>query len=107
MDEKKELLSYLQNEMTYQPLLRFVMTGLTMYMSTLLSYSSAYVDVYSLDMCGFSESRPLLKKIVKMYEEQKPPIPVPTSVFEAIKCTPGLVGLWGSVLFIISALIEI
>lgn len=94
MDEKKEFLSYLQNEMTYQPLLRYVMTGFTTYMSKLLNYSSALVDVYSLDMCSFSESRPLLKKIVKMYEEQKPPIPVPASLFEAIKCTPGLVGLW-------------
>eukprot|EP00602_Paraphysomonas_sp_CaronLab_P012266 CAMPEP_0185042050 /NCGR_PEP_ID=MMETSP1103-20130426/42097_1 /TAXON_ID=36769 /ORGANISM="Paraphysomonas bandaiensis, Strain Caron Lab Isolate" /LENGTH=731 /DNA_ID=CAMNT_0027582045 /DNA_START=334 /DNA_END=2526 /DNA_ORIENTATION=+ len=93
-EDKQQFVCALQNEMTAKPFLQYVLTGFNTNVTTLLGYSAAKVDCYVLKMCSFSQSRPLLMRIVDHYRAQNPPVDVPASLFEAIKCTPGLVGLW-------------
>lgn len=92
--DKQQFVSALQNEMTAKPFLQYVLTGFNTNLSTLLGYSAAKVDCYVLKMCSYAQSRPLLRLIANEYAKQNPPVDVPASLFEAIKCTPGLVGLW-------------
>eukprot|EP01035_Chromulina_nebulosa_P030030 gene30030-39878_t len=71
--------------------LQFLFTGFNKDMSKLFHHSSE-VKSYTLSMCDFSNSKPLLSKIIGAYQAEK--LIVPANVFECVKCTPGLVGLW-------------
>jgi hypothetical protein len=71
--------------------LQFLFTGFSKEMSKLLHHSSE-VKSNTLSMCDFSYSKPLLSKIIGACQAKK--LIVPANLFECVKCTPGLVGLW-------------
>jgi len=64
-------------------------------MGMLLSLSS-HVRTFTLTMCDYTSSRPLLEKIVESYANAEQE--VPAIIFECVKCTPGLVGQWAELI---------
>eukprot|EP00597_Dinobryon_sp_UTEXLB2267_P000141 CAMPEP_0170057106 /NCGR_PEP_ID=MMETSP0019_2-20121128/243_1 /TAXON_ID=98059 /ORGANISM="Dinobryon sp., Strain UTEXLB2267" /LENGTH=709 /DNA_ID=CAMNT_0010261743 /DNA_START=982 /DNA_END=3108 /DNA_ORIENTATION=- len=73
------------------PFRQFLFTGFNRDMTNLLSNSSA-VKTFTLKMCDYISSRPLLGKIVESYADVGRA--VPGIIFESVKCTPGLIGQW-------------
>ena len=72
------------------------MTGFHLDMETLLE-SSSNIACYTLELCDFSTSRPLLYRILEEYKNSTQSgkmIPFPLSLFEVVKSTPGLIGFW-------------
>mmetsp|Transcript_16375 Transcript_16375/g.17111 ORF Transcript_16375/g.17111 Transcript_16375/m.17111 type:complete len:489 (-) Transcript_16375:120-1586(-) len=76
------------------------MTGFHLDMENLLE-SSSNIARYTLELCDFSTSRPLLRKILEEYNNSAKSgnlIPFPLSLFEVVKSTPGLIGYWAELL---------
>ena len=96
--QKKDFLNKIHNEQKpFHPFRQFLFTGFNLGMTKLLSHSSA-IQSFTLKMCDYTSSRPLLEKIVKSYGERE----VPAIFFECVKCTPGLIGQWAE--FIVNGL---
>lgn len=90
--EKQSFIGNIRDCMRHcSPIVQFVFTGFHSTMEDMMM-SSALVDNYVLTLCSFSSSAPLLKKVCSAYDAVN--IPVPMLLFQAIKSTPGLVGLW-------------
>ena len=87
----------LNNEKQFDPVVQFVFTGFNMEMTTLIEASGAQVLCRTLTLCDFSSAKPLLKLIVDAYDSSKEKVPL--LLFETIKSTPGLVGLWAEKVF--------
>ena len=76
------------------------MTGFHLDMKHLLA-SSSNITRYTLELCDFSTSRPLIRKILGEYNNSTKSgnfIPFPLSLFEIVKSTPGLIGYWAELL---------
>ena len=110
MSEKKwpkkdvlEFFSSLNNEKQLNPLVQFVFTGFNKEMSSCwVGESGANLQCKSLSLCDFSSAKCLLKEIVKEYAEKKSALPM--LLYETVKSTPGLVGLWAERVFKLHAL---
>jgi hypothetical protein len=87
----------LQNDKKANPFVQFVFTGFNRKMSNLMGASSPNVETKTLNLCDFSSSKPLLRLIINIYKEKK--IDIPMLLFETIKSTPGLIGLWAERIF--------
>ena len=88
--QQQDFLNRIHNEkIPFHPFRQFLFTGFNQGMVKLLSHSSA-IEPFTLKMCDYTSSRPLLEKIVKSYAERA----VPAIFFECVKCTPGLIGQW-------------
>ena len=101
MKEKKwqkekvlEFFGKLSNEKRLDPLIQFVFTGFN---KEMVRESGAQFKCMSLTLCDFSSSKPLLREIVRVYRERK--VTVPMLLYETVKSTPGLVGLWAERVF--------
>lgn len=64
---------------------------------TTLPNSSCPIKSFTLELCDFSSSRPLLRAIRDKYQEHN--VKLPLTLFEAVKSTPGVVGMWAQDLF--------
>eukprot|EP01035_Chromulina_nebulosa_P034380 gene34380-46112_t len=96
--QQKDFLNKIHNEkIPFHPFRQFLFTGFNLGMTKLLSHSSA-IQSFTLKMCDYTSSRPLLEKIVQSYGERE----VPAIFFECVKCTPGLIGQWAE--FIVNGL---
>lgn len=95
-EQKAEFVRSLSNEKQNDPITQFEMTGFNNEMTGLREESSPNVIFFSLSLCEFSSTRPLLKCIVDRYTRKKD---VPMLLFETVKSTPGLVGLWAERVF--------
>lgn len=73
------------------PFVQFVFTGFKTNMGLVFGKSCNTV-IESLTMCDNSESRPLLREIVKRYENAG--YAVPSLLLQSIKSSPGLLGQW-------------
>lgn len=96
-EEELEFLSKLNNAKRLDPLVQFVLTGFNTEMSSSVRESGAKFKCLSLTLCDFSSSKPLLREIVRAYRERK--VAVPMLLYETVKSTPGLVGLWAERVF--------
>eukprot|EP01036_Dinobryon_divergens_P028460 gene28460-37406_t len=93
---QKAFLSRIHDEKwPFHPFRQFLFTGFNRDMGRLLSHSS-HVRTFTLTMCDYTSSRPLLEKIVESYVNAEQG--VPAIIFECIKCTPGLVGQWAELI---------
>jgi hypothetical protein len=96
-DQQRQFISKLhQIKQATHPFTQFVMTGFHLDMETLLE-SSSNIAHYTLELCDFSTSRPLLYRILEEYKnstQSENMIPFPLSLFEVVKSTPGLIGYW-------------
>ena len=90
-EERRRVTIFRTEIVKYPFFVQFLFTGFNKDMPKLLHHSSE-VKSYTLSMCDFSNSKPLLSKIVGSYKDEK--LIIPANVFECVKCTPGLVGLW-------------
>lgn len=100
-DERKFFINSLQNEHKAKRFVRFVFTGFNRGITKLMEASSAQVMTFALSLCDFSSAKPLLKKIKEKYDEDSNhhEIKFPSLLYEVVKSTPGLVGLWAERLF--------
>ena len=95
-DDRDAFIRALNNEKQFHPVVQFVFTGFNKEMTTLIEASGAKVLCKTLTLCDFSSAKPLLKRIVDAYDSTEK---VPLLLFETIKSTPGLVGLWAERVF--------
>ena len=94
---RTDFITSLQNVMQTRPFVRFVCTGFNRSLDRLLDASSAPVYSITLTLCDFSSAKPLLRAIVNEYDRLN--LSVPVLLYEVVKSTPGLVGLWAERLF--------
>ena len=76
---------------------QFVFTGFNSSMEKILASSAAPVENFSLGVCEFATVRPQLNVIIQEYRNAK--VDVPLMLLQAVKSTPGLVGLWAERVF--------
>jgi len=99
-NERNLFVRSLQNNKRAKPFVQFVFTGFNRGITNLMEASSAPVQVLSLSLCDFSSARPLLDVIKHEYDKNfNNKIAFPTLLYEVVKSTPGLVGLWAERLF--------
>lgn len=96
-EEELEFFGKLSNAKRLDPLIQFVFTGFNKEMSSSVRESGAQFKCLSLTLCDFSSSKPLMREIVRVYRERK--VAVPMLLYETVKSTPGLVGLWAERVF--------
>jgi hypothetical protein len=100
-EDKNSFVSSLQNEHKAKPFVRFVFTGFNRGIIKLMHASYAPVRIFALSLCDFSSVKPLLQQIKKQYDKDfnNHGIKFPSLLYEVVKSTPGLVGLWAERLF--------
>ena len=100
-EDKNCFVRSLQNEHKAMPFVRFVFTGFNRGITNLMEASCAPVSTFALSLCDFSSSKPLLQLIKKQYDENfnDHKTKFPSLLYEVVKSTPGLVGLWAERLF--------
>ena len=100
-DDKNSFVSALQNEHKAKPFVRFVFTSFNRGITKLMEAYSAPVMTFALSLCDFSSARPLLQQIKNQYDKKDSieNTKFPTLLYEVVKSTPGLVGLWAERLF--------
>ena len=89
IEDKKAFIRSLCNER--QESVQFVFTGFNTEMNACMEESGVQVIFKTLSLCDFSSAKPLLKLIIDAYPEG---VKIPMLLFETVKSTPGLVGLW-------------
>ena len=94
-ENRRNFIRALSNDKSSDPIVRFVFTGFNQTFTSLLEESGTRIMFKSLSLCDFSSAKPLLKLIVSQYQGVK----VPMLLFETVKSTPGLVGLWAERVF--------
>jgi len=99
--DKNSFVRSLQNEHKAMPFVRFVFTGFNRGITNLMEASCTPVSTFALSLCDFSSSKPLLQLIKKQYDENfnDHKTKFPSLLYEVVKSTPGLVGLWAERLF--------
>ena len=102
-DNRDQFIRALNNDKSSEPLVQFVFTGFNKEMSGLMEESGTNIDVKVLSLCDFSSAKPLLVDIVQEYGKRNiqeyGKRKVPMLLFETVKSTPGLVGLWAERVF--------
>lgn len=100
-DDKNSFVSALQNEHKAETFVRFVFTSFNRGITKLMEASNAPVMTFALSLCDFSSARPLLQQIKYQYDKKDSieNTKFPTLLYEVVKSTPGLVGLWAERLF--------
>ena len=95
-NQKKDFVRALCNQRQSSPSVQFVFTGFNTEMNGLMEVSDVHVIFKTLSLCDFSSAKPLLKLIVDAYPKV---LKIPMLLFETVKSTPGLVGLWAERVF--------
>ena len=78
--------------MCTKPFVKFVFTGYNYNLNRCLEVTSAEVYYIALTLCDYTSAKPLLRIIINEYIRLNSHVPM--LLYEVVKSTPGLVGLW-------------
>ena len=87
-----DFLNSFKNNLCTKPFVKFVFTGFNHNMNHYLEPSSAEIYYITLTLCDFTSAKPLLRFIINEYIRMNRRVPM--VLYEVVKSTPGLIGLW-------------
>ena len=90
--ERVDFLNSFKNNMCTKPFVKFVFTGFNHNLNYYLEPSSASIYYITLTLCDYTAAKPLLRMIVNEYIRINRRVPM--VLYEVVKSTPGLIGLW-------------